>query len=81
MSSTAPRGFRRTVVLRRSLPGRSSRDPGLTTCPPNRDKSVVPSSERQPEQRPGPSHPAEESEAASAKPRAVVGLRETNDRC
>ena len=36
MSSPAPQGFRRTVVLRRSLPGRSSRDPGLTNCPPTR---------------------------------------------
>ena len=35
----APQGFRRTLVLERSLPGRSSRDPGLTNCLRNRGKS------------------------------------------
>ena len=40
--SEAPQGFRRTVVLKRFLPGTSSRDPGLTNCPPNRGKSVWP---------------------------------------
>ena len=39
MSSPAPQGFRRTAMLRRSLPGRSSRDPGLTNCPPTRGKT------------------------------------------
>ena len=39
MSSAAPQGFRRTVVLKRFLPGSSSRDPSLTTRPPNRGKS------------------------------------------
>ena len=37
----APQGFRRTLVLERSLPGRSSRDPGLTNCLRNRGKSLV----------------------------------------
>ena len=39
VGSEAPRGFRRTVVLERSLPGLSSRDPGLTNRPLNRGKS------------------------------------------
>jgi len=39
MIVVAPRGFRRTVVLTRLLPGLSSRDPGLTNCPPIRGKS------------------------------------------
>ena len=42
MSSTAPQGFRRTARLRRSLPGSSSRDPGLTNCPPDRGKVIQP---------------------------------------
>ena len=40
MIVVAPRGFRRTVVLTRLLPGLSSRDPGLTNCPPIRGKSA-----------------------------------------
>ena len=43
MSSTAPQGFRRTAGLRRSLHGSSSRDPGLTNCPPDRGNSLGPS--------------------------------------
>ena len=39
MSSAAPQGFRRTAELRRFRPGRSSRDPGLTNCPPIRGNS------------------------------------------
>jgi len=37
----APRGFRRTLVLHRSLPGLSSRDPGLTHCLRNRGRSKL----------------------------------------
>ena len=40
MSSMAPQGFRRTAGMERSLPRRSSRDPGLTNCSPNRGNSV-----------------------------------------
>lgn len=36
----APRDFRRTLVLHRSLPGLSSRDPGLTHCLRNRGRST-----------------------------------------
>ena len=39
MSSTAPQGFRRTVMLKSSLAERSSRDPALTSRPANRGKS------------------------------------------
>ena len=38
----APQGFRRTAVLKRTTPpGRSSRGPGLTNCPPNRGKVTL----------------------------------------
>ena len=36
----ALQGFRRTLVLERSLPGLSSRDPGLTNCLRNRGRSA-----------------------------------------
>ena len=39
MSSAAPLGFRRTVVLKSFLAGRSSRDPALTNRPPNQGNS------------------------------------------
>ena len=41
MSSAPPQGFRRTVVLNSSLAERSSRDPALTSRPPNPGKSGV----------------------------------------
>ena len=39
MSSAAPQGFRRTVVLKSPLAERSSRDPALTNRPPNQGNS------------------------------------------
>lgn len=38
----APQGFRRTLVLESSIPGRSSREPGLTNRLRNRGKSKIP---------------------------------------
>ncbi len=38
--SAAPQDFRRTLVLERSLPGTSSRDPGLTNRLRNRGRSM-----------------------------------------
>ena len=38
----APQGFRRTLVLETSLPGSSSRDPGLTNRLRNRGRSKMP---------------------------------------
>ena len=40
MSSAAPQGFRRTVVLKSPLAERLSRDPALTNRPPNQGNSV-----------------------------------------
>ncbi len=37
----APRGFRRTRVLERALPGLLSRDPGLTNCLRNQGRSTL----------------------------------------